>query len=284
MRCLGTFTRKFKRTISNSIFQKLIDDFLHIGEEINCEDVNADNIFSDFFTQNAPFKGYKNEFKDTFIACSLLSWSECNDIEKITIISGNRKDWEPICSRDDFCQKFVYYQSIDKYLDEYKELEEEACRIISNTILKNAPSKIASLFKDIWFTLPMELLSVDENEPSLIDNSVKVIINKNSICVVDKDEEYDEISFDGEIEYKVEIDTAAPETGMLSDGDIVYYYDKIEGELKARHCFSSYATIYKEDGRYIIGDINADLPNSIEVPWDDEFNTSPDVFIDFTPY
>lgn len=279
---------QYKEKVLDNIIDSLEDNFLYLGEEIKCDNVCAEDIFSDYFSELPPFRDYKEEFKDAFIAYSILNWAKFHQVNKISIISGNKNDWGEICEREIFKKKFLYYQSIDEYLEKHLQIEDAILGKIKKSMINQLPTALLTTLSNFWFELPCELWSEKEQDPILIQNSIDIAINEGSIYIIDGDTHgsFFEITFNGQFTYKVEINTPDPDSSVRSQNGDICYRHRVKGILSAEHKFSANATILKKKDYFFIKEIIPQSNGSITVPWtedEDEYEDYIDKFIEFIP-
>lgn len=118
-------------------FNQQFNDFQKLAKVkiIDCFSVNANKIFNDYFSVNAPFgmQGKEKEFPDAFVIEALRNWTKI-DGTKLYVVSKD-SDFRKAIEKD---PNLILLDDIDEFISLYNEFDNKLYAKIENIIKDNS--------------------------------------------------------------------------------------------------------------------------------------------------
>ena len=257
--------REIKNNFSDQIFTMLDSKLLSYAECIGLEYASAESVFDDYFEGLSPFLSGKPEFPDAFVANSLLHWAKQKNC-KISIVSGNTKDWEAICRREEYKESFVFYKDLSSFLSSISGILEEEKSCIRRNIIDSFSHVFIEEFKNMDIELDSDLQVWDEFDyPELEPSSIEIEISEINITSYVSADDEAEADVQGIVRFSSYIDCSDPDSGVYDseEKEIMFYTERLKGKVEAQRNFSCLITIRKNE---IIA-CEIDEPRKIELTW-----------------
>jgi len=259
----------FKDELSDEIFRILDSELFSFATTVDLKYASNESVFDDFFKKVAPFLSGKPEFPDAFIASSLLGWAKQKKC-KISIVSGNTRDWEAICKRQEYVEKFVFHEDLSGFLSSITTILEEEKNSIETNIKNLFTDVFLDKFRNIDIELDSDLQVWDEFDcPELDSNSVKIKILKINITSYVSSDDEAEAEVQGIVEFESHIDCPNPDSWVYDseEKEIMFYSERLTGKVESKRDFSCFIKICKSNDTYEIADFEIDEPRRIELEW-----------------
>ena len=259
------------KILFEQIYQEIAKNFFNSAEKVDLSYSIPGDVFKDYFSLTPPFVSGKTEFPDAFVANSLLNWAKQNR-KKIAIVSGNTRDWEKLCDREEYKQVFEFYKNLSEFFASFTSITLYEKRLIELGVKRDLQQHFLAQFKDCSVTITPELLSWDDFSEPEVDYSKLYIDNSSiSINIIDFDPENRtaEVAIAGSFSFWANVDIDDVNSGMYDseEKEIIGYWDRLKGIVEAKREFSCIVTVYKEGEEYKIDSLEIDSPKSVELSW-----------------
>ena len=266
--------KELKNIFSNEIFNILERRLFSYAEIVRMDHASIRDVFNDYFNGISPFLGGKPEFPDAFAANSLLNWAKEKG-HKIAIVSGNTKDWEKICEREEYSNHFSFYKDLSSFLASLVEIIESKQEEITAKTRQLFSHEFIREFQNVELELDTSLQTFDEDVyPELDPQSIKIEIRKINIISYCQAEDTAELEIQGEVTFTAYVDCPDPASGCYDseEKEMIFYWERYTGNVEATRDFACSITISKENDDYKIENCKINEPRSIELTWNNYNN------------